>query len=387
MARKSYHEHFRFKNRNGIYYVLYRIEPGRPRSTGQHTEEDAIAWAYAHMGEKVHVRTTLKEFAKDFFIPGKCTWATRMLKKGRTFNAEYFSGHRGRLKTYILPKFGPLLVSAITTKMLDEWLMDLKSSRNGEDLAVESKHKILVCLRKVFGEAVYQGLIDTDPAAAVTPFYGASTEREPFTVEEIQTLFPEGMDELLRIWQTLPWATYFFIMASCGLRPGEVAALGWGDWYRSLHGLIVNKSVENKSGRIKGLKTEKRGTDMKPAILTERAEMLLLTLESQTEDTSPEQLIFGRKNGGTMILESSNKHFKASCIRAGIEHRGRTQYCLRHTFNSHVAKKASLSQLQTAMGHVTMSSSNRYLHPTAEDLLEEVQGIRNIIHQVFDSGT
>lgn len=151
--------------------------------------------------------------------------------------------------------------------------------------------------------------------------------------------------------------------------------------------VIVNKSVENKSGRIKGLQTEKRGMDMKPAILSERAEMLLLMLEAQTGDTNPEQLIFGRKNGGTMILESSNKHSKASSIRAGIEPRGRTQYCQRHTFNSHVAKKASLNQLQTAMGHVTMSSSKRYLHPTAEDLLEEAQGIRGIVHQVFDSGT
>ena len=185
MARKSYHEHFRFKNRNGICYVLYRTEPGRSLSTGQHTEEDAIAWGYAHMGEKVHVRTSLKEFAKDFFIPGKCTWTTRMLKKGRTFNAEYFSGHRGRLQSYILLKFGPLLVSAITTEMLDEWLMDLKSTRTGEDLAVETKHKVFVCLRKIFGEAVYQSLIDTNPAAAVTPFCGASTEREPFTFAEI----------------------------------------------------------------------------------------------------------------------------------------------------------------------------------------------------------
>lgn len=119
MPRKPYHKDFRFKNRNGIYYVIYRTRPDQPRSTGQRTEEDAIAWAYANMDEKPSPKITFKNFAQDFFIPGKCPWSTQMIQKGRTLNAYYFEGHRSRLKRYVLHEFGPLLLSPITTRQID----------------------------------------------------------------------------------------------------------------------------------------------------------------------------------------------------------------------------------------------------------------------------
>ena len=75
---------------------------------------------------------------------------------------------------------------------------------------------------------------------------------------------------------------------------------------------------------------------MKPAVFTSRAEQLLLMLESKTKDTASETLIFQRANGKPLILETANKHFKASCVRAGVEPLGRTQYCLRHSFNTHL---------------------------------------------------
>lgn len=382
MPRKPYHDDFRFKVRNGIYYVLYRYEPGRPRSTGQTTETEAIAWAYAHLGESTRSASTLRDFARDFFIPGKCTWATRMLKKGRTFAADYFPGHRYRLEGYVLPRFGSLLVSAITTKMLDEWLMDLRGSRSGEELSAETKHKMLVTLRKVFEEAVYQGVISTNPAKGVSPFYDRNPGREPFTVAELAQLFPDDYDELTGIWLTRSWAAFFYVQASCGLRPGEVAALQWGDWIRSLHGAIIRRSVEHGSQKLKGLKTEKKGVDMKPAVFTSRAEELLLMLEAESERTGLDDLVFSI-NGRPLILETANKHFKASCVRAGVDPAGRTQYCLRHTFNTLVAKRASLVQLQTAMGHVSMSSSRRYMHPAPEDLLEQAAPVRDVIENVF----
>ncbi len=123
---------------------------------------------------------------------------------------------------------------------------------------------------------------------------------------------------------------------------------------------------------------------MKPAVFAERAEQLLLLLESKSEDTSETKLIFHRENGRPMILETVLKHFKASAERAGVDLNGRTTYCLRHTFNTHLAKSISLKQLQTAMGHTTMSSSKRYLHPESEDLLQDAQSIRGLVEKVFD---
>jgi len=309
-----------------------------------------------------------------------------MLKKGRTYHARYFHDHRTRLTKYILPEFGPLLVSAITTKMIDEWLMDLRGYRAGEPLAVETKHKILVAFRKILGEAKYQGIVAANQAAEVDLFADNRPGREPFTIEELHWLFPEDMDALVGIWQTIMWATYFYIMASCGLRPSEVSALFWGDWNRAFHGAVIHKSVECRKGKIKELKTAKQGLAMKPAVFTPWAEQLLLMLESQTDDTSPHALIFQLGRGLPLNMDNANKHFKASCRRVGIEIRGRTQYCLRHSFNTHLLKLASVKKVQNLMGHLSLQSSARYDHPTGEDLLEQALSMRDIISEVYDPG-
>ncbi len=173
-------------------------------------------------------------------------------------------------------------------------------------------------------------------------------------------------------------------MASCGLRPGEVAGLRWGDWNKKMHGAVVSHAIENRTGTIKGLKTDRAGMKQKPAIFTDRAEALLLMFEAQTENTDTGELIFKRENGKPFLLETSNKHFKAACERAEIDRHNRPAYSLRHSFNTLLSKNVSLEMLQKAMGHITLQSSKRYLHPTDEDLLEQAQGIRNYVEAVFD---
>lgn len=384
MPAKPYHKDFRFKSRNGVYYVIYRFRPERPLSTGQRTEEDAVVWAYAHMDDKPGGNIMLKEFAKDFFLPGKCTWSTRMLAKGRTYHGKYFPEQRRRLENYILPRFGPLLVSAIGVKEIDEWLMSLRNYKTGEPLASQTRRKILIAFRQILGEAKYQKVINDNPAAEVDLYIAGGAEREPFSVAELHLLFPEDIDALLPIWKSLSWAVYFYIMASCGLRPGEASALRWGDWNRALHGAIIARSVEGKTSRIKGLKTAKKGLSKKPATFTSRAEQLLLMLESQTENSDPDSLIFQRHNGGPILYDSGNRHFKASCRRAGVYPRGRSQYCLRHTYNTHLLNLASVKQVQMMMGHLSLQSSIQYDHPTEENLLEQAGAMREMVENVFD---
>jgi len=65
---------------------------------------------------------------------------------------------------------------------------------------------------------------------------------------------------LLKIWNSFEWATYFYILGSCGLRPGK----------------------------IKSTKTGLR----KPAVMTDRAEGFLILPESSTADTENGSLIF-----------------------------------------------------------------------------------------------
>jgi integrase len=133
--------------------------------------------------------------------------------------------NRGRLENYLMPRWGSVPLHRITTKAIDEWLMELDSVRSGLPLAPASLDKILTAICHILAEAKYQGHLSENPAATVEPYStGIGRHREPFTLAEIHELFPEDIEEAIRIWQSLPWYGYFLMQWTCGLRPGEVGA-------------------------------------------------------------------------------------------------------------------------------------------------------------------
>ncbi len=73
-----------------------------------------------------------------------------------------------------------------------------------------------------------------------------------------------------------------------------------------------------------------------------------------------------------MILESANKHFRASCKKAGVDPGKRSQYCLRHSFNTHALHILEMKEVQKLMGHRTDEMTRHYYHPTDEDVLNQV---------------
>ncbi len=92
-------------------------------------------------------------------------------------------------------------------------------------------------------------------------------------------------------------------------------------------------------------------------------------------------MIFPSVNRNTLKPEVSNKHFKASCDRAGLERNDRTQYCLRHTFDTELLKKLNRETVQDLMGHT--SYRKEYDHRTGEDLLLQLQDIVPVVESRF----
>ena len=82
--------------------------------------------------------------------------------------------------------------------MIDEWLMDLDSFRSGIPLSPASLDKMLVAMRKILGEAKYQGYIGENPADSIS-FFNIRSERkrEPFTMEEINLMFPDEIERAI----------------------------------------------------------------------------------------------------------------------------------------------------------------------------------------------
>lgn len=372
----------KLKNGN-IFYVMFRAQPGKWISTGTGDREEAERWAANYRPSiKTPEQLTVAEFTEHFFTD-KCMWVRRMRAKGRTFSDSHLRKMRGELKNYIIPEFGNLMLSAITQRDIDDFLLDLKSARYRRPLMADAKNKVLIAFRHVMKEAVSQGIIERDPTQGIVWFKDTEErEQEIFSPDELKALFPDSIDEVVRIWQTLEWAAYFMVMGSCGLRPQEVGALTWGKWSRSLHGLAITHKIDpGTKKRVKGTKTGYS----KAVALPRRAEEILLLHEATAANTDPEDLIFTPKSAeGGISAESANKHFKASCTRAGIDRRDRTPYNLRHSFNTYALQLLDRKEVQGLMGHRTNAMTQRYDHPTDQQLIQRIpEGVWSKIEKLW----
>lgn len=353
------------------YYIQFPANPGKWIPTPCKTIGELEIWVKNYDPATEKTRITVREYTQDFFIPGRCRWLKRQNAKGREYSIRYIRRMRGILNLHIVPWFGKFYLSSVTRRELDDCLIDamsVKEGWKGRPLGPSFKNDIIAAFKIILDEAVDEGLIDRNPIYGITRFRGKQKERRIFSVDELQLLFPEKIDDLVRVWGSYSWATFFFLMGSCGLRPGEVCALQWGDWYRTLHGLVIGHSIEMPTRRRKSTKTGNR----KPAALTRRAEGLLLILESMTEKTDPGDFIFLHPWGAPYMTTETLIFFKNSCMRAGIDLAGRTQYCLRHSFNTHALKLLDRTDVRALMGHRSDGMTVHYDHPDDADLIERV---------------
>ena len=366
-----------------IFYVMFASRPGKWISSGQNNKIDAIIWAdknrYNSNLFKKKKNYTFKQFAEGFFSDDSHGWRKRQDKKNKVYSDAYYKSHQGRIDNYITPFFGDFIISAITPRIVDDWLLDICSETTNKELSDNSKNKILYCLRIVLGEATDQGLIQENPAQKVTPITERHKSRGIFTKDEINTLFDQDDFTLLMIWQTYSWYLFFKIQAVCGLRPGEVAALCWSDLHEDLSGFVVSKSVDYSTGKIKGLKTEKSGMKDKVSLLDIKTLDDLQKFRNSLKEISPLELLFKSDRNNTIKPETSLKHFKASCNRAQIKLGDRTQYSLRHIFDTDLLKELPRDVVNDLMGHTSYRAD--YDHRTPVDRLEQLQHVRNLLNE------
>lgn len=367
----------RFIHRNGrAVQVEFRFQPGVWYSTGTQDEYEAVEAAeelYNRLtGITVNKMQTLEEFAKGFYIPGRHGVRERLAKKNKDFSIEWFELQQGRIDNYIIPRFGNMLISGITTRMIDDWIIDLKSISKNKPLGSSTKIKILSAFSAIMNEAVSQELIPNNPIDRMIPLTERNKQREPFTREETKLLFPNDASELIKIWKGLDWAVFFLVMIETGLRPGEVAALHWEDYYPELQGFAVHRALRGRTREIKGLKTDRSGKRIKAAFISDFCANLL----RQIRNDKMVGIVFSLK-GRPLQIETTGKHFRICVDKSKVDRKGRTQYSLRHTFNTLALMSLPEESVRDMMGHT--GYRREYDHRTGRDLLEKHKDIRGIM--------
>jgi integrase len=184
-------------------------------------------------------------------------------------------------------------------------------------------------------------------------------------------MFPKDEDTLLHYWGNRTWAAYFLVMRDTGFRPGEVAGLTTKTISFKLHGVYTEQSIDFRSREIKNrIKTTNKGYNFKIGLLTNQTleQLQLLIAEKKLGN---DDLLFTINRGNAIIPDSANKHLRLTMERIGIKLNGRTQYSLRHSFETALAGNVEDKILLQLMAHTKFRKE--YDHRSPEDILLQLQ--------------
>jgi integrase len=378
MKKKEY----RFRQRKNRKIEVLFLGSETWVSTGRDDENEAIIWAEANKALYQSGRAKdpyLKDYAKDFFSrrDDSSIWKTHQRRK-QYFKNQYYELKQARVDNYILPALGKYRLSQITTFMVDSFFISLKNKDTREDLADDTKNKVLLTLSQIFDEAIRTEVCLTNPCDKVKAITAENKARLPMDEDEMEKLFPKEDQRVLWVWGGLMWSCYFTIMKCTGFRPGEVAGLKVENYYQELGGVYTSSSVDSIEKKLQDtIKTSKRGKKYKVGLLDGQTNRLLARY---IETLPPDQELLFLVNGGLVTLATSNKHFKLSLSRAGVPLKGRSQYSLRHTFQTTIAGRIEREKILDLMGHT--GYREEYDHRDGKRKLEQLQSIRPIIDSI-----
>jgi len=392
-ARMEKTKHPGIYRRGGRYVVVYRVN-GRQRKESARTLDEARRLKRARESDRdrgefqAESRMGFREYADE--------WIGRYQGNGRQgFTDETRIDYRRDLDRYAYPFLDERLgrtVSAVSRRDLARWVAWLcdereqgeraerlrrerAAERKGVPVAsIESRtpeplrladatvRRIVSPVRACLSTAADEGLIRSNPAD------GLRLPNRPRIEEgdeeaEARALTREQLRTFLAIVHP-EWRTLFRLLASTGLRWGEVAALRWGDL--RLDGSEPCVRVRRALGRT-------RRAGQPPAFKPPKSRhgrrdvpldaSLVSELRSRRDDADDDALVFPAGNGAPLRQENVRRRvLKPAAEEAGVSWIG--FHTFRHTCASLLfARGKNAKQVQRWLGHHAASFTlDTYAH-------------------------
>ncbi len=199
-----------------------------------------------------------KDIAEDWFLGLKGKHKAGTLKDEKTFreaaqqfrrefetitqgerNKVYVEGHWRRLDLYLLPFFGDMGLSEVTSGQLQEYRIKRREdavAKSGKPPARNTMHQEIVCLRQVLKTAIRHGWLSYLPDLS-EPYKtsGKISHRAWFSPDEYKRLYKatgaraEKPKTKRYQWESAQLHDFVLFMANTGLRPDEALRLEFRD--------------------------------------------------------------------------------------------------------------------------------------------------------------
>ncbi len=371
----------------GCFYVKV---PGRNAgwvSSRQSSKKEAIRWALSVARGGALKERTLSDFARDFFLVGKCDFIASRESETRSRTSKYWADLRSVLELYLFEKWGDWFLSSVSPAQFFDWLVVLKSVKHGERLSGRVRKRVRDVAIIIWDWAVFRGVVSTNQLRSVPSVPQLPEKRRAFRSDELERMFPADLSEVWpsgRNMKGISWGVFFLLAAETGLRPQELCALQWEDWRPAAKTFIVSRAL-GEDGEGKGLKTEHKGVKKKAAPVSDRlADLLTNTTGPHTGylcarlDGRP-QRVDGCGKVFNHVLDYSHpqtgRRYYRGLRNMEVVRGGRTLYSLRHTANTRFLTTAAAKiaeEAQVRMGHTTNTMTSNYDDPDELDLLARV---------------
>jgi integrase len=289
-------------------------------------------------------RVTLGEYLRERWLP-----ARKAQLRPTTFDS-----YRRNIENHVVPAIGAVPLQKLTPEHLDTFYADLLTSgrRNREGgLSVKTVRYIHTMLHKALVDAARKGSVARNVAALADPPRLSSAPRPEMKVWDAAQL-RQFLEEIAnhRLYPA------FYLLATTGMRRGEVLGLRWSDIDLDRHSLSVSRAlvIVAYKPQLSDVKTGqgRRTIDLEPntvAVLRawkkrQMEERMLTNVRPKTD------LIFAHPDGSWINPDYFSQVFDRQVAKSGLP--SIRLHDLRHTHASILLKQGvPLKVVSERLGH------------------------------------
>lgn len=300
---------------------------------------DAVRWEteqkrLLHSGEFVAPaagRITVRELAEEY----------RESRRGQV-SVRAWESDESALRVHIVPAFGKLPISSVTSPLVERFLIDLAVSRS-----VRTAARVRTTLRGLFRYAVRTRRLQVSPAELVPLPHPDSRTGKVVEVDPLPFPVLLGVvDEQRKVAGR--YAEITLVLALTGVRFGELRGLRVRDVVSVPYpGLVVKRSVP-QSG-LTGAVIERATTKSGRSRMVPLSDLVRPVVERWADGREPDDLLFPAPEGG--YLSAQNWRRAVHWTKTGL---GRRPHDLRHTAASlWIAAGVDIKTVSAWLGHST----------------------------------
>ena len=341
--------HKRVNKRRSVWIVRYRDPLPRERTFDRKADAERFERYVRHQLDTDQYLDP--EMAKVTFEEWAGRWWPTVEQSERA--PSTISGYESALRIQVLPFLGFRRLRTMRRIDMEEWLGQLRSA----GYANSTIHAARTVAGMVFTSAVDARIIAGNPLLGIRVPIGTSRTRNALNVAQV-----EALAATVRPW----WRPYVLVLACCGLRPGEAAALR-RKHLDDLGRLTVERAMAEHRGRLleRDTKTHRaRVVQVPSSVLDELREHLAAHV-----DDDPLALIFTTQSGTPVRISNwRHKVWQPAADKLELP-KWATPYVLRHTAASLMAQRGvPVSAAAAALGHDPAIFLRTYAHLYPEDL-------------------